>query len=123
MKIAPKDVCYTMQLDCRSMFRLLVFAFIGSGAFAQNSESVTASTVPKGVTPSATIPAELDLVDQVLGMVGPSEPSHLTECVFSFHDTTKTGSQPSGVERLYGQECISCFVRRVPRFAGVPLNR
>jgi hypothetical protein len=68
-----------MQLDCRSMFRLFMFVFVGSAAFGQNLEPVTTSTVPKGITPSTTIPAEPNLVDQVLGMVGPSEPSHLTE--------------------------------------------
>jgi hypothetical protein len=68
-----------MQSGCRSMFRLFLFAFVGSAAFAQNSESVIASTVPTAVKPPTTIPTELDLIDQVLGMVGPSEPSLLTE--------------------------------------------
>jgi hypothetical protein len=62
------------------MFYMVVFALAcGPTGLAQNSDSVTASTVPQTVTPSATTPARLDLVDKILGMVGPSEPSQLTE--------------------------------------------
>jgi hypothetical protein len=62
------------------MFRLFVFTLACLPAtFAQTSESVVASAVPNAVAPPAKAPTQLDLFDQVLGMVGPSEPSQLTE--------------------------------------------
>ena len=48
-------------------------------AFSQVATPFGSPAVPATVTSPAVTPDQMDLIDKVLGMVGPSEPSHLTQ--------------------------------------------
>lgn len=66
------------RFDHRRMFCLMCCAMAGlPAAFSQAPAPFLAAPVTANV-PTVT-PAGMDLIDKVLGMVGPSEPSHLTE--------------------------------------------
>ncbi len=48
-------------------------------AFSQTSAPFVDTPTPASGTAPAVTPQQMDLIDKVLGMVGPSEPSHLTQ--------------------------------------------
>jgi len=67
------------RLDYKRTLRLMVFAAACLPvAFSQDSKTLVNSSTQTGATTPAVAPHE-DLVDKVLGMVGPSQPSYLTE--------------------------------------------
>ncbi len=59
----------------------LVFLVVGCSpaAFSQASATLVNPSASATVKPAAGAPEKMDLIDKVLGMVGPSEPSHLTQ--------------------------------------------
>jgi hypothetical protein len=62
------------------MLRLMVFA--GTclpAAFSQVSTAFANPATPASVAAPVVTPSQMDVIDKVLGMVGPSEPSHLTQ--------------------------------------------
>lgn|GEM_PF-1499795 len=59
---------------------LVFFALAWSpAAFSQAADTFVNPAAPAAVKPGAGTPEKMDLIDKVLGMVGPSEPTHLTE--------------------------------------------
>jgi hypothetical protein len=48
-------------------------------AFSQVATSFVSPAAAATVTPPVVTPNQMDLIDKVLGMVGPSEPTHLTQ--------------------------------------------
>jgi len=68
------------RLNCGRMPALLVLALAGlPAAFSQGAEPFTSPAPPATAAPIVVTPDEMDLISKVLGMVGPSEPTHLTE--------------------------------------------
>src|ERR1043166_1640328 len=76
----------TNRLECRRALCLIAcLAAWSPAAFSQASDPSRATTSPARATtsPAATSPAaapdRMDFIDKILGMVGPAEPTHLTE--------------------------------------------
>jgi len=70
----------TQRLDYGRTLRLMVFAVAWlPPAFSQVSTPFVNPAPPTSVAAPAVTPREMDLIDKVLGMVEPFQPSHLTE--------------------------------------------
>jgi len=66
---------YKSQRVCLMLFAV---AWLPA-AVAQPAAPFLNPATPSTLTPPVATPAKMDLIDKVLGMVGPAEPSHLTQ--------------------------------------------